>query len=550
MINSVDWKPADGLTLEPNAFQAATEKHKNLALTAGPGAGKTEMLAQRADFLLRTNTCPYPKRILAISFKVDASVNLKERVLSRCGDYLASRFDSYTFHGFAKRIIDKFRIVLTGDNELDANYSIGERKVYLRQITFDDLIPLAIEILENSVIAINALRQTYSDIFLDEFQDCTDNQYKLLKVAFKESQVKLTAVGDTKQKIMGWAGALDGIFEDFAQDFHAKALNMYMNFRSKPTLLRMQNKIIHDLDPAAALDIDSIVGDEGCIESYQFNNVESETDFIVKRIENWVENGIPYREIAVLVANQPHLYCQNLMLKLSENEIPFKNEQELQDITNEPLTKLLINYLICLYSAGDSDAWIALTKQLELLFSSNDDDQEYRQIVKLINHKRKNVNKIRTTEVIDEIREHCDELIAVVGNSAIISLSTDYESSQRLHQIYNDVFLRISQSLTSINNISDALNNIITQNSIRILTMHKSKGLEFECVIIQGVEKELFFNRNEKDNCCVFFVGVSRAKDNLILTNTKYRSRPSNANKRWSENRTPHLQFLTYADIR
>ncbi|MCK6053604.1 ATP-dependent helicase [Moraxella osloensis] len=550
MINPEDWLPADGLTLEPNAFRAASEQHQNLALTAGPGAGKTEMLAQRADFLLRTNTCPYPKRILAISFKVDASVNLKERVQNRCGDYLAARFDSYTFHGFAKRIIDKFRIVLTGDNQLDADYDIGERKVYLRQITFNDLIPLAIEILENSVIARNALRQTYSDVFLDEFQDCTSDQYKLLKVAFLESQVRLTAVGDTKQKIMGWAGALDGIFENFARDFHAKALNMYMNFRSKPKLLRMQNKIIYDLDPSAALDINSIVGAEGCIESYTFNEVESETDFIIKKAMHWMENGIPYKEIAILVAQQPHLYCQNLMLKLAENEIPFKNEQELQDIANEPLAKLLINYLICLYSNSNSEAWIALTKQLELLFSSNDDDKEYRQIVKLINHNRKKVNKGKTIEVLNEIRKYCDELIDVVGNSAIISLSPDYESSQRLDQIYGDIFLKINQSLTSINNISEALNNIITQNSIRILTMHKSKGLEFKCVIIQGVEKELFFNKNEKDNCCVFFVGVSRAKDNLILTNTKYRSRPNNANKNWSENRTPQLQFLTYADIR
>lgn len=71
------------------------------------------MLAQRADFLLRTGACRYPKRILAISFKVDASSNLKERVKRRCGSELASRFDSYTFHAFAKRIIDRFRPVLT-----------------------------------------------------------------------------------------------------------------------------------------------------------------------------------------------------------------------------------------------------------------------------------------------------------------------------------------------------------------------------------------------------------------------------------------------------
>ncbi|MGJ8839352.1 UvrD-helicase domain-containing protein [Salmonella enterica subsp. enterica serovar Kentucky] len=71
-----------------------------LALTAGPGAGKTEMLAQRADFLLRTGTCRYPKRILAISVKVDARKNLKVRIQRRCGPVLASRFDSYSFHAF------------------------------------------------------------------------------------------------------------------------------------------------------------------------------------------------------------------------------------------------------------------------------------------------------------------------------------------------------------------------------------------------------------------------------------------------------------------
>ena len=91
MISIDAWIPSDGLTLEPNALRAAKEQTDCLALTAGPGAGKTEMLAQRADFLLRTGTCRYPRRILAISFKVDASKNLKERVHRRCGSELASR---------------------------------------------------------------------------------------------------------------------------------------------------------------------------------------------------------------------------------------------------------------------------------------------------------------------------------------------------------------------------------------------------------------------------------------------------------------------------
>ena len=54
-------------------------------MVAGPGAGKTEFLAQRACFLLETGRCRHPKRILAISFKRDAAINLAERVRSRAG---------------------------------------------------------------------------------------------------------------------------------------------------------------------------------------------------------------------------------------------------------------------------------------------------------------------------------------------------------------------------------------------------------------------------------------------------------------------------------
>lgn len=49
MISIDIWKPSDGLILEPNALRAAKELERCLALTAGPGAGKTEMLAQKAD---------------------------------------------------------------------------------------------------------------------------------------------------------------------------------------------------------------------------------------------------------------------------------------------------------------------------------------------------------------------------------------------------------------------------------------------------------------------------------------------------------------------
>ena len=212
MIKPDLWIPANNLTLEPNALTAAKEQHSSLALTAGPGAGKTEMLAQKADFLLQTGVCPYPKRILAISFKKDASKNLKDRVQLRCGSNLSRRFDSFTFHAFAKRIIDKYRVLLTGLDELEPNYSVGMNRIDKKQIDFDSLVPFALQIINTSNIVRKSILQTYSDVFLDEFQDCTNTQYVLIKAIFYNSNIKLTAVGDTKQRIMGWAGALDGYF--------------------------------------------------------------------------------------------------------------------------------------------------------------------------------------------------------------------------------------------------------------------------------------------------------------------------------------------------
>lgn len=321
------WSPSDNIILEPNALRATKEANRNLALTAGPGAGKTEMLAQRADFLLRTGTCRYPKRILAISFKVDASQNLKARVRKRCGHELAARLDSYTFHGFAKRIIDRFRLALTGRNALDIDYTVGASRVHRRSITFDDMIPLALTIVESSLIARNAIRQTYSHVFLDEFQDCTALQYRLVKACFHNSSTKLTAVGDTKQRIMGWAGALEGIFQTYANDFNALPLNLYQNFRSQPRLRRIHNAMVCVMDPPAALNDEDLEGDGGEANIFYFENDDEEAADIAQKVRNWIDDeGIPPSEIAILVSKQQNLYCQKLREAFRTNEIPFRDE--------------------------------------------------------------------------------------------------------------------------------------------------------------------------------------------------------------------------------
>lgn len=544
MIAVAAWHPADGLTLEPNALLAAKEQKNSLALTAGPGAGKTEMLAQRADFLLRTGTCRYPKRILAISFKVDASSNLKERVKRRCGPELASRFDSYTFHAFAKRIIDRFRPVLTGDDALDAGYTIADRKTGPTRslITYDDLVPLATQILQKSKMARNAIRQTYSDVFLDEFQDCTNLQYELLKVAFQDTSTRLTAVGDTKQKIMGWAGALDGIFQAFVTDFAATPLNMYRNFRSKPRLLRLQNEIIRVLDPASVMPDEQLAGDEGEVFAWCFADSRQEAEYLAELIEGWIKTEqLPPAEIAILISKQLDLYADHLMAALEGRGIPFRNEQQMQDITTEPVARLIVDYLSCLYGQREPKAWVRLMNQLVPFADEDTQANTRKDLDQLIKRQRKDV---AIAEPFAGWWPFVLAFLKQVSIETLVALSPDYESQGRLKEIILSTKERIEELLKLEPDLPRALERFSDDQAVRILTIHKSKGLEFDSVVIMAVENEIFFG-DPDENRCAFFVGVSRAKRRLVITHAEQRERPPSA-KRWKTKRSPKSEYLNY----
>ncbi|MGE5524374.1 MAG: UvrD-helicase domain-containing protein [Rhodospirillaceae bacterium] len=550
MIAVEQWSPADGLSLEPNALTAAKEINRNLALTAGPGAGKTEMLAQRADYLLRTGMCRYPKRILAISFKVDASQNLKARVRKRCGPELAARFDSHTFHAFAKRIIDRFRLVLTGQDALDPDYAVGPRRVQRRSITFNDMVPLAVEIVESSQIARNAIRQTYSHVFLDEFQDCTDVQYQLIKACFRGTSARLTAVGDTKQRIMGWAGALEGIFETYAEDFEAHSLNLYQNFRSAPRLRRMQNAMVRVMDPPAALDDDDLPGHAGEIEVLRFDDDDDEANALADAVRGWIDDeDVDPSEIAVLVSKQQNLYGQKLRAALDAQGVPFRDEDEVQNLASEPVAKLIVDFL--LIAAGQRQP-AAYRRLLDLVVFERglDPEREYQarsRWDRFVAGVRQRI-AIGETDLadLDDLQIIVNELLDIVGRDAAVGLSPAYAQGDYLQQQIEATIGRAHALLSSSENTATALASFSGDRAVRIMSIHKSKGLEFDTVVVLGVEKQTFWGEEEAERSA-FFVGISRAKRRLYLTVCDRRNKPDGANSHWSVQRIEHDEFVGYA---
>ncbi|MCM3565383.1 ATP-dependent helicase [Hydrogenophaga intermedia] len=549
MIRVEHWSPADGLSLEPNALAAAKEIDSNLALTAGPGAGKTEMLAQRADFLLRTGACRYPKRILAISFKVDASQNLKARVRKRCGPELAARFDSHTFHAFAKRIIDRFRPVLTGQDALDPDYSVGPNRIQRRSITFNDMVPLAVQIVESSQIARNAIRQTYSHVFLDEFQDCTNAQYELIKVCFQDTPVRLTAVGDTKQRIMGWAGALEGIFESFAEDFDAHPLNLYQNFRSEPRLRRMQNAMVRVMDLPAALDDADLPGDEGEIEILRFDDDDDEAEALAESVRGWIDDeGVNPSEIAVLVSKQQNLYCQKLRVALDAKGVPYRDEDATQNLASEPVANLIVDFL--LVAAGHRQPG-PFQRLLDLVVFGRglDQENEYRARSRW-NRYVENVKKRLAAEEADladlvDLRCIVSELLDIVGRDAVVGLSSEYARGDYLQQQIDATTERAHTLLSEGEDPVTALGSFSGDRAVKIMSIHKSKGLEFDTVVVLGVESQTFWGDQDAERSA-YFVGISRAKRRLYLTVCEEREQPDGA-RYWKVARTEQDEFVGYA---
>ncbi|GGS25878.1 DNA helicase [Streptomyces nojiriensis] len=549
MIHPDQWHPVDGLVLEPNALSAVTMSDRNVVVSAGPGAGKTELLAQRADFLLRTGQCPYPRRILAVSFKVDAARNLRERVRRRSGARLAARFDSFTFHAFAKRLIDNFRPALTGTNALNSDYRIVDRdRIEGEQITFGDLVPLALEIIETNAYARGGIRQTYSHVFLDEFQDCTGQQYRLIKAAFGQAPAVLTAVGDTKQRIMAWAGALDGVLQTFANDFSAQPLPLYQNFRSAPRLRRMQNRMIAQMDSGAVSPDEELIGDAGVIEVLGFDTEHDEAQALAEMIDGWLREGTPPSEIAILVRQQPHLVAAALGSALTRCGIAFRNEQVRQDLTAEPVAALVFNFIRVIADDRQPDAYAELMRITNRSSASDEEASRFDgQLKRMVSQSRSIVrgSTFRTGEPA-VWRAVVHEFLQLVSTPKLTALSAGYQQGTRLDDLIEQALDAFDRELAVDGDAVQALRRLSEVDAIRILTIHKCKGLEFEKVVVLGVEEQLFWGPPTAQ-VSEFFVAVSRAKQHLVLTQTKHRDRPEGATGRWDESRTPHQRFLDFA---
>lgn len=579
-IIASEWIPADGFELEENALTVVKSDNNNLVI-AGPGAGKTELLAQRASYLLQTDSCKFPHKILAISFKKDAARNLKERVELRCGSELAKRFTSLTFDGFAKQLLDNFGLGLPDEYKVSLNYEIVFDETWIHQLyrdvdyaffnsnnkgqilkthtgvrlpfnvavkegtiakdvwtkilnserpklTFNMVKRLAELVVNSNPILKSYLQQTYHYVFLDEFQDTTDIQYELFKSCFLNGSGIYTAVGDDKQRIMLWAGARMSVFDDFVNETGATELPLVMNFRSAPKLVELQNYLVKNL---LNKDIESKPspkwkGGEGETFVWVFKNQENETKILFDEVNRWVQEGVPPREICILVKQQLLRYTGDIIAYFNSNGIKARDESLLQDVLADSVSNYLINCLSCIFGVVDTESKTAALSFLSNI-SSDFRDEAIIQLETSFHKFRKRLigqyeSKILDSETMSKV---IDEIIGFAKKDRICSTYAEYVKASDLDDAINNFKKVIGESIDKSDSVQQALDLILGLDTIPIMTIHKSKGLEYHTVIFVGLEDGAFwsFKNQPNEDICAFFVALSRAKEKVVFTFSKER---------------------------
>ncbi|MBY6086825.1 UvrD-helicase domain-containing protein [Priestia flexa] len=587
------WIPKDGVILE-KAAQEVVRYEGSAYVLAGPGAGKTELLAQKACYLLETNTSVYPARILAISFKRDAAKNLKERVEKRSGKEFANRFVSLTYDSFAKQMMDRFRLAipefyrpsleyeivnfnrrdvpnlreeaeepsdgngwnnyfdyelfaktyaveklpLSMDkiNSIESWYKFQLWKTYINgeknsRLTFPMISRIVEYLFRSNPKILRAIRATFSHVFLDEFQDTTLIQYDLVKTIFMDSNVSVTAVGDLKQKIMGWAGAMEGVFNRFKEDFNAKEFEMVLNHRSAPNLVRIQTSIINDMMGGSTVITPSDKwknADEGICEIWNFTYASEEAKTLALEIKTWIdEEKLERRDIGILVRQRADKYCDLLIDELSNLGIHSRIEDQWQDLLAENFMKYIIDVFSLATTARDPKAWASLISNV--LSLRGDNETESYQVEKEINSfivefkKTLKDESIKVTEKV--VEQWLYKILTLIGLDLIKSSYPEYRKGKYLERKLKQTAEFLFYSYEKHRVWNKAIEDFLGIYSIPIMSIHKSKGLEFESVILLGLEDGAFWNFEESpdDETFTFFVAMSRAKNRMIFTFCKNR---------------------------
>lgn len=450
--------------------------------------------------------------------------------------------------------VQEFRELFAGDKTMEKIANIYERYDELKDkkmlLDFDDLLIQSYVMLRDDEEIRDKYLEMFHSVLIDEFQDTNPIQLSLLKLLISENQENSSfwVCGDDHQSIYGFAGASVGNILNFKTMFPmSEQFILDLNFRSTGKIVQACSNLANHFKRQIAKNFSTENPEGDDVIVLESSNEVNESMALVREITDLVERkGYAYKEIGVLYrANFQSLYPEEAFL---QNKIPFFIQGG-QNFYTRREVKILLDYLRVINDPDSDEADEALLNILNspVRYISNKDKEELKEFCDKNNihlyqglkstrfdmpFLRKNIKDFITlmepliesvetlgpAEILKLLRNKLDydrfivdEDIPTIDDVVIENLNQLQLSAARYDDI--DSFLQYTDSFKD-NKISE------DKDGVRLMTIHRSKGLEFRAVFVIGMVENLLpsakGNIEEERRIC--FVAISRARDLLFLS--------------------------------
>lgn len=442
-------------------------------------------------------------------------------------------------------------------------YEAYEQELFKNQaFDFDDLIMKTVELFNQHPEILADYQEKFEYIHVDEYQDTNKAQYELVLMLSKKHR-NLCVVGDSDQSIYGWRGADMHNILNFSKDFSdAKTILLEQNYRSTQTILNAANDVIANNDERIEKNLwtQNDVGSK--IVRYQAFSESDEASFVAQQIHKDSDKGRLFSDMAVLYRTN----AQSRVLEdaLMRHKIPYKIVGGLRFYDRAEIKDVLA-YLRVIANPDDdlSVERVINVPKRSVGKTSVDKLREFAQEhhislfkaaqnMAAINIAAKAANGIRQfvsiitqlqTYVNYPMKELVEQVLAQTGYEQSLLSEGTLESAGRLDNIkeFQSVTTTFDENYEPIEEVSKlatfltdfALDNTRTatdvQNAVTLMTLHSAKGLEFPVVFMIGLEEMIFpssrsvFEQDIEEERRLMYVGITRARERLYLTNAKSR---------------------------
>lgn len=414
-----------------------------------------------------------------------------------------------------------------------------------RYIEFDDFLNLANEALDEDENTYNYYSNCFKYILSDEFQDISKSQSLLLK---KLNTKNTMIVGDPLQAIYSFRGGNSKYILDFEKDYsNAKIAHLNKNYRCSEDIIKTANVFASTIPDSKHKNYKESIANNKAFKKPEFaiyKDEWEEADKIADKI-NVLVKEYKYKDIAILARTNAQL--TKIQSTFHEKLIPFSivNGSLFTDL---PEIKLLISYLKLALYENDNESFRYLYNKPNRWL-----DRKFLQEVEN-NSKRRNTSFYSSMMSIDRrnwrFKNGIDEIYEVINYlqnkrfssigdmisylrvrlniDEFVTKGKQADDGSYIEQIENmNAFENIAKKYTDLNKFIMYLDDITkdlqvdNENKVQLLTIHKSKGLEYPVVFIIGCSDGLLPHNKSKDlndEKKLFYVGITRAEKELYIS--------------------------------